>query len=294
MFNKNTAALAVAAASLVPAMHIAREVRLHHLALDHLWQLLDETGSYLTDQKLLIVNPVGWIAPIVPTYALGHEGVEVMPGYVTPQLLIWAHTQRLYDIEAVTFPLVFPRLKGIYFGTWGEALDWEAMAQRARSVDRVALVDYADDRVEFHYVGSVLSSRPETPARFDARFDGRILLSSVAPAHLNRGAIELELEWSPNAASDEDIFANAFACGGQVLGLSGGAGLGGVYPVWLWQPGERIREVRRIRLDSPSPDGCYRIEMGLFDPQRGERTPAYGQDGARLANDIVPLEFKGR
>ncbi|MBI3242312.1 MAG: hypothetical protein HYZ49_08475, partial [Chloroflexi bacterium] len=66
--------------------------------------------------------------------------------------------------------------------------------------------------------------------------------------------------------------------------------LGGIYPVWLWQPGESIHEIRRIPLTAPASDGCYRIELGLFNPQTGARTPAFDSNGARLENDVLIVE----
>lgn len=278
------AAIAVAA-SIAPALHIVKEVRLHHLALDHLWSFVAEAKSHPAE-KLLVVNPVNWIAPVQATYALGHEGVEVMPGYLTPQLMAWAHTQALYQVDGVTFPLIFPQLNDIYFSTWGGGLDWEAMAERVRSADRVALIRYADDQIRYEEVGRVL---PAT-GKAKVSFEERIWLTD-AQAALTSDAIELHLNWRVNAVSGEDIFANAADCAGNVLGLSGGAGMGGIYPIWLWQPGESIHEVRRIPLDAPSPDGCYRVGIGLFNPQTGERTPATNENGTRLDNDVFVLEL---
>ncbi|MEK7275764.1 MAG: hypothetical protein AAB427_00305, partial [Chloroflexota bacterium] len=139
--------VALVAVSVAPALHIVREVRLHRLTLDHLWTFVRDLQARPADdpstgsgQGLLVVNAVNWIAPAQADYALGHEGVEVMPAYLNPQLIAWVHTQTLYPVDAVTFPLIFPQLEKIYFSTWGETLDWNAMAERARKADRVAIV----------------------------------------------------------------------------------------------------------------------------------------------------------
>jgi len=282
------AAIAVATVSSVPALHISREVHLHHLALDHLHAFVANLQSHPND-KTLIVNAVNWTAPVQADYALGHEGVEVMPGYLTPQLMAWVHTQTLYDVDAVTFSLIFPELKTIYFSTWGEALDWNAMAERVRAADHVAVIRYTDDGVEYNDVGNVAPASGEVIVSFEDRIGLTGMEAKVVP-----GAIELRLDWRVNAASGEDIFANALDCSGNVAGLSGGAGLGGIYPVWLWQPGESIHEVRRIQLETPSPDGCYRIEIGLFGPQTGQRTPAFGANDQRLENDVVRINLPAR
>ncbi len=282
------AALLVAAAGIVPAWHIAHEVRLHHLALDHVWDFIQFTKAQ-PDEKILVVNATNWIAPVRATYPLGHEGVEVMPGYVTPQLLAWVHTQALPDVEAVTFPLVFSQPQEIYFSTWGETLDWNAMAEHARAADRIALIRYGDEQIEFAEAGRMLAARAAGEAVIS--FADRIWLTEMEAA-FNRQTIELRLSWRVNAVSGEDIFANALDCNGEVLGLSGGASLGGIYPIWLWQPGESIHEVRRIPLDQLSASGCYRIELGLFNPSGGARTEAYTANGNRLENDVVIIELR--
>ncbi len=279
------AAIAVAAVSFAPARHINREVRLHHLALDHLRTFVADVQAHPND-KHLIVNAVNWVAPVNADYALGHEGVEVMPGYLTPQLMAWVHTQTLYNVDGVTFPLIFPELKTIYFSTWGEALDWNVMAERVRAADHVAVLRYTDDGVEYNDVGNVAPASGEALVSFEDR-----LWLTAAEAKLTGQTIELRLSWRVNAASGEDIFANALDCAGDVAGLSGGAGMGGIYPVWLWQPGESIHEVRRILLTAPSPDGCYRIEIGLFNPQTGARAEARDANGGRLANDLAVIEL---
>jgi hypothetical protein len=277
------AALATLAAA-TPAWHVVREIDLHHLALDQVWDLLREVQAHPND-KTLVINAVDWVAPVRATYALGHEGIEVMPGYTTPQLLVWAHTQKLYPVEAVTFPLVFPKLNDLYFATWGEQLDWNAMAVRARQAGRVLLVTYSDGAVTLRPAGRVL------PAEGAAQvsFAGRLWLTHVTQA-LHGDTLDVSLTWRVRAASGEDIFANVVGCDGQVLGLSGGAGLGGVYPVWLWQPGETIEDLRHIRLDARPADGCYRLELGLFDPKGGARTEAYDSQGQRLPDDVFILE----
>ncbi len=276
---------AVVAASLVPAWHIMREVRLHHLATDSIWSLLQQIESSPNDMHL-IVNATNWVAPVNSIYALGHEGVEVMPGYITPQLLAWVHTQTLPNVDAVTFPLVFPELKDIYFATWGDPLDWQAMAERVRAADHVSLVRYSDTKIELVEVGQVLPAQGEAVVSFGDRIWLTDMSGSVA-----EDAIELRLDWRVNAASGEDIFANALDCEGNVLGLSGGASMGGIYPIWLWQPGESIHELRRIPLDTHPASGCYRVELGLFNPADGQRTEAFDANGQRLENDVVVIQL---
>ncbi|MBI5829055.1 MAG: hypothetical protein HZB20_05845 [Chloroflexi bacterium] len=279
------AAAAVVIVSIVPARHIQREVHWHHVALDHLRAFVADAQAHPAE-RLLVVNAVNWIAPTRATYALGHEGVEVMPGYLNLQLIAWAHTQRLYPVEGVAFPLVFRQLNELYFSAWGEALDWEAMAQRVRQADQVAVVRYADDGLSYQPVGRVVAAAGEALISFE----DRIWLTSYRAEPTAR-AIDLYLNWRVNAASGEDIYAHASDCNGKLLGQMDGAGMGGIYPIWLWRPGESIEEVRRVELTTPSPGGCYQIGLGLFDPKTGRRTAAFDAAGRRLDNDEVVIQL---
>ena len=279
------AAAAVVIVSIVPARHILREVHWHHVALDHLRAFVADAQAHPAE-RLLVVNPVNWIAPTRATYALGHEGVEVMPGYLNPQLIAWAHTLRLYPVEGVAFPLVFRQLNELYFSAWGDVLDWEAMAQRVRQADRVAVVRYADDGLSYQPVGRVVAATGEALISFE----NRIWLTSYRAEPTAR-AIDLYLNWRVKAASGEDIYAHASDCSGKLLGQMDGAGMGGIYPIWLWPPGESIEEVRHVELTTPSPDGCYQIGLGLFDPKTGLRTAAFDAAGHRLDNDEVIIQL---
>ncbi|MBI5350427.1 MAG: hypothetical protein HZB77_14110, partial [Chloroflexi bacterium] len=259
--------------------------QLHHVALDHLWTFVNAMRAD-PKSKHLIVNEVNWIARPQLTYALGHEGVEVMPGYLNPQLMAWVHTQELYNVDGVTFELIKKDVPNLYYAPWGDHLDWEAMAARARKAERLWQVRYDENKIDFLELGRVASS---TSGEAIVSFADRIWLTSIK-SEVKSDHVELRLSWRVNAKSGEDIFAHALDCDGNVLGQTDGASLGGVYPIWLWQAGELIHEVRRVPISSTS--SCYKIEIGLFDPKTGERTMAKDASGKRLENDVVLIEIK--
>jgi hypothetical protein len=268
---------------LIPIRHIQYEVQLHHVALDHLWTFVNAMKQD-PKSKHLIVNEVNWIARPQLTYALGHEGVEVMPGYLNPQLMAWVHTQELYDVDGVTFELIKKDVQNLYYAPWGDHLDWEAMAARARKAERLWQVRYDENKIEFLELGRVAPASGEAIVSFADRIWLTAIKSGVKSDH-----VELRLSWRVNAQSGEDIFAHALDCEGNVLGQTDGASLGGVYPIWLWQAGESIHEIRRVPLSSTS--SCYRIEIGLFDPKTAERTMAKDASGKRLENDMVLIDI---
>ena len=60
------------------------------------------------------------------------------------------------------------------------------------------------------------------------------------------------------------------------------------YPTTRWEPGEVVEDTVPLSL-SGVPLGPYRLILGLYDPQTGQRLPAYSADGERYPDDALPL-----
>jgi len=60
------------------------------------------------------------------------------------------------------------------------------------------------------------------------------------------------------------------------------------YPTTWWERGEVVEDTVTLSLDGVSP-GQYRLLVGLYDPEAGQRLPAYSADGERHPDDAVPL-----
>ena len=60
------------------------------------------------------------------------------------------------------------------------------------------------------------------------------------------------------------------------------------YPTTAWEPGGLVEDTIPLSLEGVS-TGQYRIALGLYDMNTGERLPAYAPDGERYADDVVPL-----
>ena len=62
-----------------------------------------------------------------------------------------------------------------------------------------------------------------------------------------------------------------------------------MYPIWQWQPGETIVDRRQIRLDPSQDASCFRLEIGLFNPETNERMRVLDSLGSEYLNHIVPV-----
>ena len=87
------------------------------------------------------------------------------------------------------------------------------------------------------------------------------------------------LYWQPKTASpirDYTVFAHLLgpvnpASGTPVWAGHDGPPLGNSHPTSRWQQGEVIVDRHELVLPAEIPAGSYPIEVGLYDPQAGER-----------------------
>ncbi len=192
------------------------------------------------------------------------------------------------DVEGVAFPPIYTEPREHYFDVWGALMDWESLAAHIRAADYIWLVTYGDGPLRFLGVGQKLEGAAPSEAPTATFFAKRVLLESAA-VRLAGAAIALTLDWNVREPTGEEVFAHALDCNGNVLGLADGPPLRRMFPFWLWQANDRFRDTRLIPLDAFSSDGCYQVEVGLFNPADGSRPEAFDAAGQRLENDALYL-----
>lgn len=261
---------------------------LHAMSLNSVHDL-GEIIKANPNQKHLIINPIDWIANNKPHYAMGHETVQILPGYLTLRGLAYTNTGVWANIDGVVFDNIKPELKRHWYSLAADSqnVDWETMATRLPNYDRVWLTRYSDEQVDIVEAGKVESKAPITFANHVASFDEKILLVS-AEADVVKNEMRLTLSWYVTNPIQGEVFRHVLDCEGNVLGLGDGPALGGVYPVWLWRGSDRITDVRFIPLEKLS--ACYRIEIGLYNPANGQRYIALDTNQKRFENDVVIVE----
>jgi hypothetical protein len=274
---------------LLPSSFIISEsMQLHSMSLNSVHDLREIVKANPT-QKHLIINPIDWIASNQPRYAMGHETVQILPGYLMLRGLAYTNTGVWANIDGVVFDNIKPELKNHWYSLAADSqnVDWEGMATRVPNYDRVWLTRYSDEQVDIVEAGKVESNAPITFASHIASFDEKILLVS-AQANVVKNEMQLTLSWQVMNPTQGEVFRHVLDCEGNVLGLGDGPALGGVYPLWLWRTGDRITDARFIPLEKLS--SCYRIEIGLYNPQNGERLKALDANQKRFENDVVVIE----
>ena len=267
----------------MPVRYVWSRVQLHVRALAPVAQLVQALRA-APGARHLLVNPVMWLALDRQIYPIVHDGVVVLPEYHSPADLIALNSGAPVQLDGVNFPLVATEPLHHYYDVWeGDVLFWEAMAERVRQYDRVWLMLYGDGPLQVVEAGQVLKAAPRTAPL--AMFGGGSLRLLSAQAVRSGKTLNLELVWRAQQPATAEIFVHGLDCAGKMLGQADGAALARMFPLWLWQAGEAVRDVRQIQLADAPDNGCTQIAVGLFDPASGARLPAVDAAGRALADD---------
>ena len=153
--------------------------------------------------------------------------------------------------------------------------------------DRVPVTDAAGNRVEFVGVADVKvtgagATIPSSAQSVGASFAGKAsLLAYEANPAPSDDLLPLTLYWRTEAplAADYVVFVHLLDAAGNVVAQGDAPPRAGRYPTHWWEPGEVISDQHVIPLPADLPPGNYRIRLGLYRPDTGERLPLAGAEG---------------
>jgi len=115
-------------------------------------------------------------------------------------------------------------------------------------------------------------------SRTEVSSGGRVKLTLCWRA-LNEGPVKTSYK----------VFAHLLNGEGRLIGQHDGFPAEGTKPTTSWVEGEIIIDVHEMGFREPY-RGKATIEVGMYDPQTGERLPAFDEEGKRLPNDRVLLD----
>jgi len=281
---------------------------IHRLGGDLIWQVSEVVAATPEDERLLVVNYPAWLSPHPLVYPVGHEGVEFMPRYTAPADLVWANSGVRREIQTAKFANTLIELEGLYCGVRGPDVGWEGLAERLRAADQVYAVHYTLEALDLVQVGRLANTPSASGLKATstmplAVFDDRVTLVAAETVSADEQTLTLRLVWQsegPLADADYRIFAHLYDESAALATQSDGYPMDGLYPFWLWLPGEQIEENRYFTLGCRHSDGAlsapasqhsgyYRIAIGIYDGANGERLPAFTPDGTHFADDAVPI-----
>jgi len=118
--------------------------------------------------------------------------------------------------------------------------------------------------------------------------DAKAYLEEIAGSE--RLVVELRLDTTARLPRSYTLFLHALDIDGERVGQRDSSTGSGLYPTDAWEPGQPLRDAYRIRIEVAGASGPYRVALGFYNVQTGERLPAYSPDGSRWPEDQFMLE----
>ena len=113
--------------------------------------------------------------------------------------------------------------------------------------------------------------------------------------------LTLTLYWQAHQVPQGDykVFVHLLDETGEIVAQDDTPPRGGRYPTRAWQPGDLVPDTHQLDLPAERPPGPYRLFVGMYQPETGERLPVIGPEGPvpndalLLPIDVIPSLPKG-
>jgi hypothetical protein len=244
-------------------------------------QVLDAADDN-ANAPLGFVNVPAWLAWRARTYALISEGVMFTPDYSNLAEFIEVNVGRR-TADNVMYAPVLQDTEQVVRGFHGAGLVWEQMRQFAADHRTVWLARQKNQRFEVEQVGTIKTGAPSALTEPLAWFENGTVIESAVAQKVRDGHWAVALVWLASGPLDGEIFVHVWDAGHHLVAQADGPALGGMVPVWLWQAGDRIYDVRHITL--PEDAGPYTVQVGLYNGEG--RFPVYYGDTAFPADAVT-------
>ncbi|HLF29391.1 MAG TPA: hypothetical protein VJG32_23950 [Anaerolineae bacterium] len=257
---------------------------LHTLGGSVIRQTVSRTmAANAVGRSAIFINLPAWLAPLQSTYAIGHEGVQFLPGYTSPATLVSVNTGEPAELNVFRFEAIRPSMPYL-FGLRGQAPDWPALTQRG---GQVFVTQYSPSTIALQPAGELTL----TMANADplARFGDAVTLLE-ARATISATHLQLDLVWQVHEPPSPDVtlFVHVLDARGQLIAQADGDPLAGSYPFWQWAPETVIRDQRSIDVSGLG----LALRVGLYDRATGERLPAVSDAGEAWVDDAVAISVQ--
>lgn len=107
----------------------------------------------------------------------------------------------------------------------------------------------------------------------------------------SRGGLHFNLCWASEVTPHRSlqVFAHFVGQGLEPLAQADGPPQQGVHPTSEWRAGELVLDWRTMTLPEDLPPGRYRLLVGLYRLEQGERLPVLDAQGHSTPADAIPL-----
>jgi hypothetical protein len=252
-------------------------------------ELAEAVQSAPTSDPVLCINFPSWLAPLSPTFAVGHEGIPLLSGYSNIGDLLWVNTGEERSVVGVVFHELQRHWSYHYVGE-GTPYTSDTIQEPLRQVQRVIFTSYEGDNIALYDAGGLEGENSVPASEFLAGFDGKIGL--ISSTWEQRGpSLRVVLRWQSweKLPQESTVFLHLFNSTGQLVAQADGYPLMNVSrPTW-WRPGDQWRDVRVLQLPEGFRSGEYTIKIGLYPVTGGPRLSATNPAGQHFQDDAVPI-----
>ncbi len=279
----------LASAIIIQNIAFLNTPRSLHLSLNHIYQQVLDVAKEESNAPIGFVNLPDWLSYKQKTYSLVTEGVLFLPFYSNIGEFIqvnigWKAT------DSALFSPVLQELEPMWFGFHQNSLDWEQMRQFLVTHHTIWLSRYRNGQFELDRAGSISVEQSPSSSEPLVRFDGGPVIESVSAQQTQAETWAVTLTWfALGPLEDGEIFVHVRDANNNLVAQVDGPALGGLLPIWLWQSGDRIYDVRQITV--PKDGGPYTVQVGLYNSQG--RLPAFIYD-SRCAHDAATVISIGK
>jgi hypothetical protein len=238
---------------------------------------------------ILSVNFPGWIAPITPTYALGHEGVSFIPDYSSLIDLVWTMTGQDRYVHNVVVTELQSHWRFNYqnFGAQWSLPSLQPLLREARTV---LFTSYRNHDLATYDVGNLEHENLSRPAQYVSSYDGQLALISGDWQRVG-DTMQVTLHWQSWVTLTQEVrtFVHLQDESGELVAQEDGLPMMGVAnPLW-WKPGDQWRDMRVLMLPNGLKPGKYTLRVGVYPAFGGDRFTALDAVGTRYPDDAAPL-----
>lgn len=237
------------------------------------------TEANAAEREAVFLNFPAWVAPGRRTFALGAEGVVLLPDNAPQDAVVAMQTGepaalRLVEYADIRVPVDYN------LGVAGAGPVW---AELAAARAQLFVVVPVGETVEIQPAG--MFDPPAVVAAPLATFDDgeSVVRLLAAGAGAAGGTTAVTLTWQVETppAGPATVFVHLLDEAGQLVAQDDGHPLAGTYPFLLWEAGQVVADVRV--LDA----GGTAVLVGLYDPLSGQRLEGVDASGGALADGAV-------
>lgn len=236
------------------------------------------------------VNFPSWLALKSTDYALGHSGVTMVPSYIGLGRVVYIQTGQSPEIVSAAYDAV-ARSWDYNYGVHGNTVGLDELEKAFRRGGGVYATRFYSNTLDIEYVGEIETAQAEPQmADYAAQFGtwGRLVSAKVQPGP---EAVDITLEWESLRQVEKDytVFVHIYNASNKILAQSDGYPIGEMFPIQRWRPGDHVEDHRCVVLPPGAPPGDYRVVVGVYDRQNGERALAVDASGVEFADDAVSI-----